>query len=143
MTPPFNNPEGVTVFQGAVWVSNNGGTKPGKTLVRLVKNPKIATLTPSVFGTLGSPFSCPGGMFAAGVPGTPLNTLWVNDEGYGVPDTHCGSDDTDQGDQIGRVLGFRPIDLQHQGSPTPWHFPGWTLTRTSSPGFGGIFVQID
>jgi hypothetical protein len=148
VTAQFNSPEGVAVFQGSVWVSNNGGTKPGKTLVRLrlVKHPTTPpTLMPSVFGTVGRPFSCPGGMFAAGLPGAPPNTLWVNDEGYGDADTDCGSSKAeDQGDQIGQVLEFRPGDLfQHQGSPTPEHFPNWTRIRTSSPGFGGIFVQMD
>jgi len=27
----FNNPEGVAVFHGAVWVSNNGGNAPAAT----------------------------------------------------------------------------------------------------------------
>jgi hypothetical protein len=141
----FNNPEGVAVFRGSVWVSNNGGDAPAATLVRLLKHPATLTLSSSAFGgTVGQPFSCPGGMFAAGVPGAPPNTLWVNDEGYGVAGTDCGSSPADQGDQIGRVLEFLPSDLiQHRGSPTPEQFTGWTRIGTSSPGFGGIFVQMD
>jgi hypothetical protein len=141
----FNNPEGVAVFQGSVWVSNNGGNAPAATLVRLLEHPATMTLSSSIFGgTVGQPLSCPGGMFAAGVPGTAPNTLWVNDEGYGVANTDCGSSAADQGDELGRVLQFLPGDLiQHGASPRPERFTGWTRIRTSSPGFGGIFVQMD
>jgi hypothetical protein len=143
-TGMFNNPEGVAVFQDRVWVSNNsvfvnGRNEPAETLVRLIKDPLTHKLTASlVRGTV----ACPGGLFAAGLPGTRPNTLWVNDEGYDVPNTDCGSSAADQRGQIGRVLEFLPKDLLKH-PPTPEHFTGWMRVRTSSPGFGGIFVQMD
>lgn len=139
----FNAPEGVAVFNGGIWVSNNGGNAPTGTIVGLT--PKVGgQLSAKTYGqTVGQPFSCPGGLFAASAPGgTP--TLWVNDEGYGIANTDCGSSASDQGDQIGRVLEFLPQDLtSHQTAPTPEVFTGAAKLLTASPGFGGIFVQMD
>ncbi len=139
----FDNPEGVALFDGSIWVSNNGGNAPTGTIVRL-RNAGGGQLTSSTFGgTVGKPFSCPGGMFSASVAGgTP--TLWVNDEGYGVANTDCGSSPADQGDQIGRVLEFLPNDLlKHQTKPVPEVFTSSGSLKTASPGFGGMFVQMD
>jgi hypothetical protein len=139
----FNAPEGVAVFNGGIWVSNNGGNAPTGTIVGLT--PKAGEqLSAKTYGhTVGKPFSCPGGLFAASVAGgTP--TLWVNDEGYGIAHTDCGSSPADQGDQIGRVLEFLPKDLSaHPTMPTPEAFTYAANLKTSSPGFGGIFVQMD
>jgi hypothetical protein len=139
----FNAPEGVAVFNGGVWVSNNGGNAPTGTIVGLT--PRAGgQLSAKTYGhTVGKPFSCPGGLFAASVAGgTP--TLWVNDEGYGVAGTDCGASPADQGDQVGRVLEFLPKDLSsHPAIPTPEAFTYAAKLLTSSPGFGGIFVQMD
>jgi hypothetical protein len=139
----FNAPEGVAVFNGGIWVSNNGGNAPTGTIVGLTPKTGGQLSAKTYGGTVGKPFSCPGGLFAASVTGgTP--TLWVNDEGYGVTDTDCGASAADQGDQIGRVLEFLPKDLtSHQTAPTPEVFTDAAKLLTSSPGFGGIFVQMD
>jgi hypothetical protein len=139
----FNAPEGVAVFDGGVWVSNNGGNAPTGTIVEL-KKAAAGQLSSATFGgTVGKPFSCPGGMFSTGVTGHPA-TLWVNDEGFGVAGTDCGSTNADQGDQVGRVLEFVPGDLlNHKAQPTPFPFTNGASLKTASPGFGGIFVQMD
>src|SRR6185312_2253957 len=139
----FNAPEGVAVFDGGVWVSNNGGNAPTGTIVELKKTAG-ANLSHTVFGgTVGEPFSCPGGMFSASMKGgTP--SLWVNDEGYGIAGTDCGASAADQGDQLGRVLEFLPNDLlKHKAQPVPENFTYAADLKTASPGFGGIFVQLD
>lgn len=140
----FNAPEGVAVFDGGIWVSNNGGNAPTGTIVELQANAATGQLSSTTFGTtVGKPFSCPGGMFSTGVSGgTP--TLWVNDEGYGIAGTDCGASSADQGDQLGRVLEFLPNDLlKHRTQPAPEAFTNATSLKTASPGFGGIFVQMD
>ena len=139
----FDAPEGVAVFDGGIWVSNNGGNAPTGTIVELKKLAGVS-LSHTVFGgTVGEPFSCPGGMFSASMTGgTP--TLWVNDEGYGIAGTDCGSSAADQGDQLGRVLEFLPNDLlKHKAQPMPENFTYAADLKTASPGFGGIFVQLD
>lgn len=139
----FNAPEGIAVFDGSIWVSNNGGNAPTGTIVSLAPKAGGQLASATFGGTVGDPFSCPGGMFAAGVAGrTP--TLWINDEGYGIAGTDCGSSAADQGDQLGRVLEFLPQDLRlHQAAPTPRIFGNSGRLKTASPGFGGIFVQMD
>jgi hypothetical protein len=140
----FNAPEGVAVFDGGVWVSNNGGNAPTGTIVELKKTATAGQLSSTVFGTtIGKPFSCPGGMFSTGVSGQ-MPTLWVNDEGYGIAGTDCGSSGADQGNQLGRVLEFLPNDLlKHRAQPVPHAFTNAPNLKTASPGFGGIFVQMD
>jgi hypothetical protein len=140
----FNAPEGAAVFNGGVWVSNNGGNAPTGTIVELTKTTTAGQLSSTVFGgTVGKPFSCPGGMFSTGVSGHTA-TLWVNDEGYGIANTDCGASAADQGDQKGRVLEFLPNDLLgHSTQPVPEAFTDSTGLKTASPGFGGIFVQMD
>jgi hypothetical protein len=139
----FDNPEGVAVFDGNIWVSNNGGNAPTGTIARLIKHTGD-TLTSYIYGgTVGKPFSCPGGMFTLTLPDT-TTALWVNDEGYGVKGTDCGASSGDQGASIGRVLEFTPADLlDHRTAPKPEEFTDWTKIHTGSPGFGGIFVQAD
>ena len=139
----FNNPEGVAVFDKAIWVSNNGGNAPARTIVGLKKNKDV--LTPATYGgNLSKPFACPGGMFALPAPSGGQGSLWVNDEGYDDPHTQqtCGATQSDRGSHVGRVLQFLADDLtQHESSPTPVQFTDWNQITTSSPGFGGIFVQ--
>jgi len=139
----FNAPEGVAIFDGSIWVSNNGGNAPTGTIVSLDLGAGNQLVGSTYGTTVGSPFSCPGGMFAAHVGGRTA-TLWVNDEGYGIAGTDCGSSGADQGDQLGRVLEFLPQDLRsHQAAPTPRNFGNSGRLKTASPGFGGIFVQMD
>ena len=139
----FNAPEGVAIFDGSIWVSNNGGNAPTGTIVRLQVQAGGQLSSETYGGTVGKPFSCPGGMFSASVIGG-MPTLWVNDEGYGIAGTDCGSSAVDQGDQLGRVLEFLPNDLLlHQTKPVPEVFTGSSSLKTASPGFGGIFVQMD
>ena len=140
----FNAPEGVAVFDGGIWVSNNGGNAPTGTIVELKKTATAGQLSSTVFGSaVGKPFSCPGGMFSTSVPGHTA-TLWVNDEGYGIAGTDCGASAADQGDQLGRVLEFLPNDLlRHRTRPVPHAFTDAASLKTASPGFGGMFVQMD
>jgi hypothetical protein len=137
----FNYPEGVAVFQNAVWVSNNGGGAPGKTIVRLTKSKN--ELAATTYGdNTDKPFACPGGLFAVAAPSGGKASLWVNDEGYDVSHTDCGASSGDQGSRFGRVLQFLTSDLQTQTSPPAEQFTDWDKLSTSSPGFGGIVVQM-
>jgi hypothetical protein len=136
----FNEPEGVAVLAGHIYVANNGGNAPGASLVGLTRSG--GSLNTEVYGgTPGSPFSCPGGLFAIKLPnGT--NALWVNDEDYKVANTDCGASSGDQGNSIGRVLEFTSAALaNHPSSPVPSEFLYWGQIHTGSPGFGGVFVQ--
>jgi hypothetical protein len=139
----FDNPEGVSVFQGAAWVTNNGGNAPAATVVRLKK--RGGQIDASTFGgKVNQPFACPGGMFSATGP-TGTQTLWVNDEGRNVTDTDCGSTARDQSDKAGLVMEFLGSGLAgaHQAAPVNDKFSNWQKLTTSSPGFGGIFVQLN
>jgi hypothetical protein len=138
----FNNPEGVAVFGGSVWVSNNGGNAPAAAIVRLDKNG--GQLDAATFGgKVNDPFACPGGMFAAIGP-TGTSTLWINDEGRDVAHTDCGASAGDQSASAGLVMEFLKTGLSdaHQAAPRNDKFPNWNSLKTSSPGFGGIFVQL-
>jgi hypothetical protein len=136
----FNYPEGIAVFDGAIWVSNNGNNAPGKTIVRLTKD-KGSILAYKTFGSaLDTPFACPGGMFAVPAPSGGKASLWVNDEGYQVSPHNCSV----ARNPVGRVFQFLANDLQqHQHSPQPEQFTDWNKIYTGSPGFGGIYVQIE
>jgi len=138
----FNSPEGVAVLDGHVYVSNNGGNAPAASLVELTKSPGSSTLSTTVIGGfVGSPFSCPGGLFAITLPNG-VNSLWVNDEGYNVDNTDCGASSGDQGNSVGRVLEFTSTVLRDEfTAPSPVEFPHWTQIHASSPGFGGIVIQ--
>jgi len=138
----FDNPEGVAVFHGAAWVSNNGGNAPAATIVRLAESG--GQLDASTYGgAVNAPFACPGGLFAATGP-TGIETLWVNDEGRNVPDTDCGATSRDQSATAGLVMEFLKGGLKasHQSAPVNDKFSNWKKLTTSSPGFGGIFVQL-
>jgi hypothetical protein len=139
----FNNPEGVAVFDGSVWVSNNGGNAPAATLVRLTSH-KGAFEVATYGGTVNKPFACPGGLFSATGP-TGTQTLWVNDEGRDVAHTDCGSSSGDQSATAGLVMEFLKSGLatKHQSAPVNGKFANWQDLTTSSPGFGGIFVQLN
>jgi hypothetical protein len=150
----FENPEGVAVAGCAtstangcsayyVWVGNNSinlsnnTQAPAKTIERLTSG---STSQPVTYGgTVNKPFACPGGMFSGGQQGP----LWVNDEGYGVKNTDCGSTAKDQGSPLGLVLQFPLSNLapQDKAHPAPWVGLGSAQLQTSSPGFGGIFVD--
>jgi len=138
--PLFYNPEGVAVTGNNVWVGNNGGGTPGASIVELTKAGSHAPTDPMMFGqNTSQPFACPGGLFAE----TPTGPLWVNDEGYNVPNTDCGSTGADQGSQIGQELMFplSTLTAANAAAPTPWMGGAWNVIRAGSPGFGGIFVQ--
>jgi len=140
----FDSPEGVAVMTGFdgighAFVSNNGGNAPAGTLVQLTKDG--TQLDTFGFGGFGPPFACPGGLFAITLP-TGVNSLWVNDEGYDVANTDCGSSSADQGNSVGRVLEFTAKELASEfGGPMPVEFPHWEKIHASSPGFGGIVIQ--
>src|SRR6202789_2352392 len=54
----FDDPEGVAVFAGSVWVSNNGGNAPAATIVRLDED--SGQLDAATFGgKVNPPFACP------------------------------------------------------------------------------------
>jgi hypothetical protein len=129
----FNFPEGVALFNGKVWVSNNGGGAPGQQLVPFTTGVAPALIPGTVFS--GAPFVCPGGLFAS------PQHLWVNDQGFNDSGGDCGSTDPDKGSGVGAVLRFTPAQLNaHTTDPAQ-------IVRfsniTSRPGFGGIFIEGD
>ena len=145
-TNVFQNPEGVALFNGDVWVANNDGIQgdgalPGATIVDLKYaagtggNPGTLTVN-ATYGNFNnptsSPFRCPGGLFAGSVH------LWVNDESYGEANPQCGAaGDTEAG--VGGVLDFTAAQLAAEPATVT---PAYT-NITSRPGYGGIFVEND
>ena len=114
----FNNPEGVAVLGNYVLVSNNGGNAPAATLLRFQKQPGDQLADIVYGGTANMPFACPGGLFTAlGTDGKP--TLWVNDEGYGVPNTDCGATAADRSSSIGRISEFTANGLAPTRAAAP------------------------
>ena len=71
-------------------------------------------------------------------------TIPLGDEGRNVPDTDCGSTSGDQSATAGLVMEFLNGGLKgsHQSAPVNFKFSNWKNVTTSSPGFGGIFVQL-
>jgi hypothetical protein len=143
----FLEPEGVAVFNGSVWVSNNsttgsnglGGATPGRELVNLsvadgaltVKG-TYGTVVPDTGGTATSPFFCPGGLFATGA------NLWVNDESYGEATPQCGANG-DNSSETGGVFSFTSTELAAKPATQAPTFTG----VTGRPGFGGVYVEND
>jgi hypothetical protein len=129
----FNSVEGLALFNGKIWVSNNGGNAPGQELVPFTTGVAPALIPGTVFS--GAPFVCPGGLFAS------PQHLWVNDQGFNDSGGDCGSTGPDQDSGVGAVLRFTPTQLNaHTSDPAQ-------VVRfsniTSRPGFGGIFVEGD
>jgi hypothetical protein len=131
----FKSLEGLALFNGKIWVANNGGNQPGRELVALrVEND--ALVLDGVFGDQAGgtgPVVCPGGLFATS------QHLWVNDQGFNQPTTDCGASEADHGSEVGAVLRFTQTQLDDQVTdPTE-------IVRfsdiTSRPGFGGLFVE--
>jgi hypothetical protein len=140
----FNNPEGIAVFRGSVWVSNNGGNAPAATIVHLQKQAGDQLLASTYGGTVNDPFACPGGMISATGPAA-IETLWINDEGRNIANTDCGASDADQSANAGLVMEFlgSGLSVARETAPVPQKFTGWNRLKTSIPGFGGIFVQLN
>ena len=142
MNGVFTNPEGIALFNGAVWVSNNStangsGNVPARTIVGLTYSGGSLTVS-ETFGNpsvpASSPFVCPGGMY-----GTPAH-LWVNDESYGETNPACGASG-DVASRVGGVFSFTPSQLTGQTTNI-----GQVLAFsniTGRPGFGGIFIEND
>jgi hypothetical protein len=145
-TNVFQNPEGVALFGGDVWVANNSaltgnGATPGASIVDLKyvagvgANPGTLTVN-ATYGTVGntakSPFRCPGGLFGGSVH------LWVNDESYGEANPQCGANG-DTGAGVGGILDFTAAQLAAEPVTVT---PAYT-NITSRPGYGGIFVEND
>jgi hypothetical protein len=118
----FDFPEGIAVLNGTIWVSSNGGYRPGHKMTALQVSGGQLTVKQTVGSSPGNPFSCPGGLFSDGTD------LYINDQSFGLSSTGCGSNDgkaTADG-----VIKYGGGDL----SSTPTVFKG----TTSRPGFGGI-----
>jgi fibronectin type 3 domain-containing protein len=143
----FEEPEGVAVFNGSVWVANNsttgsnglGGATPGRQLVKLTVTGGTLAVSgtygktlPDSGGTATSPFLCPGGLFATSA------SLWVNDESYGEATPQCGANG-DSGSAVGGVFNFTPTQLTAASATQAPTFSN----VTGRPGFGGVFVEND
>jgi hypothetical protein len=145
----LEEPEGIAVFNGSVWVANNsttgsnglGGATPGRELVNLavvdgaltVKGTYGTTLADTDPGTATSPFVCPGGLFASSVQ------LWVNDESYGETNPACGADGDISSSSTGGVFAFTPTELAAEPATQA---PVFTNV-TGRQGYGGVFVEND
>jgi len=134
----FLGPEGLALFNGDVWVSNNdtgsGGQVPGREIFDI----RVVTGELSLIATYGktstpslSPIVCPGGLF-----GTATH-LWVNDESYGESNPQCGAEG-DVAGATGAIFDFALSQLATLASQTPAY-----TNLTGRPGFGGIFIQND
>jgi hypothetical protein len=154
--PLFFQPEGAAVTGNYVWVGNNGGNTPGASIVRVTKpsagknfsnNPQVTLFGYGAGGASANftskPFACPGGLFAEtlknGFGAFEEGPLWVNDEGFGIPGTSC----TATASPTGQVTMFPLSNLipANAGNLSAWAGGASNVIRTSSPGFGGIFVQ--
>lgn len=127
----FDVPEGIAVWNNAVWVANNGGNHPAHQLVRLTVSGN--QLSSRVYGqAVAQPFYCPGGLFA-----TP-DALWLNDQGFGKANTSCGATAEDQAGQTGAILR---LTTQTLNTPNPAaNDIVWGRNLSSRPGFGGLFI---
>jgi hypothetical protein len=120
----FDFPEGIAVLNGTIWVSSNGGYRPGHKMTALQVSGGQLTVKQVVGSSPGNPFSCPGGLFADGTD------LYINDQSFGLSSTGCGN-----GDGLKTVDGVIKYGGGNLGSsPTVFR------NTTSRPGFGGIAV---
>lgn len=142
----MNDPEGVALVGGDIWVADNStganGATPGRELIDL----KVTgTGEPGAMGTLAvnatfgntnvaadSPFACPGGLFSTSTH------LWVADESYGEANPQCGALG-DVASKTGGVFEFTPTQLANKATTGVLAFSN----ITGRPGFGGIFVEND
>jgi sugar lactone lactonase YvrE len=144
----MNDPEGVALVNGDIWVADNSGgaagTTPGRELIDLkVSTAAAATAmgTLTVNATFGntavaadSPFVCPGGLFSTSTH------LWVNDESYGETNPQCGGNG-DVAGKTGGVFSFTPAQLTAKTTTASLVLSFSNVT--GRPGFGGIFVEND
>ena len=138
VTTPFLAPEGLALFNGDVWVSNNSSGSAGVVPGREIFDIRVVGGQPALISTYGSstmasasPVVCPGGLF-----GTALH-LWVNDESYGETNPQCGGAG-DVAAATGGIFDFTVAQLAALATQTPAY-----TNVTGRPGFGGIFVQDD
>jgi len=120
----FDNPEGVAVFKGAVFVGNNGGDHATHQILRFDSNLGNAT---KVLDASNKQVMCPGGFYAAG------NSLYVNDQSYDLlaaGRSGCGNGDAKA--SAGAVLVYTDINLQN---------PKVIPAVSSRPGFGGLWAS--
>ncbi len=120
----FDFPEGIAVLNGTIWVSSNGGYRPGHKMTALQVSGGQLTVKQTVGSSPGNPFSCPGGLFSDG------KDLYINDQSFGLSSTGCGN-----GDGKATVDGVIKYGGGNLGSS-----PTVFKNTTSRPGFGGIAV---
>jgi hypothetical protein len=123
----FDNPEGITILNTDIWVSNNGGNHPAASLIRLRPNQG----QPERFGNgVAAPFSCPGGLTSG------FDNLYINDQSFSLVNTTCGENDRQA--QSGKVIIYSASALT---DPANLNLnPEGFQNITSRPGFGGIDV---
>jgi sugar lactone lactonase YvrE len=120
----FDAPEGIAVLNGTIWVSSNGGYRPGHKMTALQVSGGQLTVKQTVGSSPGNPFSCPGGLFADG------KDLYINDQSFGLTSTACGNGDGKA--TVDGVIKYGGGNLS--SAPTVFK------NTTSRPGFGGIAV---
>jgi hypothetical protein len=125
----FDNPEGITMINNDIWVSNNGGNHPAASLFRL----RPAQNQIDRFGNgVANPFSCPGGLASDG------SKLWINEQSFSLTDTTCGASGADRSSSTGSVFSY---DVSALDNGTAFNTtPSGIQNITSRPGFGGIAV---
>jgi hypothetical protein len=120
----FRGAEGIALVNNLIWVSNNGGDRPGAELVALEVGGGQLNINSKVGQGAGNPFSCPGGLFFDG------RDLYVNDQSYGLTNTSCGANDAQTA--VNGVLKYTGGKVS--GTPVVYS------KVTSRPGFGGIAI---
>ena len=122
----FSFPEGIALLNGQIWVSNNGGDRPGFKLLALSVNRNQLEVQKIVGTSAGNPFSCPGGLFSYG------KDLYINDQSYTLSNTSCGNGDASS--PVDGVIRYTGGNFSATATPKVWK------NTTSRPGFGGIAV---
>ncbi|MGO9059185.1 MAG: glycosyl hydrolase family 18 protein [Candidatus Binataceae bacterium] len=137
----FEEPEGVALFNGGIWIANNStgatGTTPGRELIGLKVVAGALTVNSTFGNTLNpasSPFVCPGGLFATS------SHLWVNDESYGEATPQCGAAG-DVASKTGGIFSFTPEQLAAKTTTVSQVLSYANIT--GRPGFGGGYVEND